>query len=194
MANNSEEVELSYTEIASRVGNLFKEENKPVTFDTIYERLGAPLNALSYVIDRLKRANLVAEEVVNNVCFVYPLAPLFGSKSFHSKAKLVDLQIRVAQQRRKSATIEQLNHLEQLRRAFPNKGKVSTNSREELDKEAENLIENISDIAKTISAELGTTTDSVLKGLGIQELNLYELGILEKPIEANEKEYSQDMV
>ena len=194
MANNSEEVELSYTEIASRIGNLFKEENKPVTFDTIYERLGAPLNALSYVMDRLKRANLVAEEVVNNVCFVYPLAPLFGNKSFHSKAKLVDLQIRVAQQRRKSATIEQLNHLEQLRRAFPNKGKVSTNSREELDKEAENLIENISDIAKTISAEMGTTTDSVLKGLGIQELNLYELGILEKPIEANEKEYSQDMV
>lgn len=66
-------------------------------------------------------------------------------------------------------------------------GKVSTNSREELDKEAENLIENISDIAKTISAEMGTTIDSVLKGLGIQELNLYELGILEKPIGANEK-------
>lgn len=189
MANNSEETELSYTEIASRIGKLFKEENKPIAIDAMYERLGAPLNTLSYVLERLKRAKLVAEEVVNNVCFAYPLAPLFGSRSFHSRAKLIDLQLRVTQQRRKSATAEQLNHLEQLRRAFLNKRKTGQSSREELDKEAETLLENISDIAKTISAEVGTTTDNVLKGLGIQELNLYELGVLKMPAEPTEKEY-----
>lgn len=190
MANKSEEAELSYTEIASRIGKLFKEENKPITIDTMYEQLGAPLNILSYVLERLKRAKLVAEEVVNNVCFVYPLAPLFGSRSFHSKANLVDLQLRVAQQRRKSATAEQLNHLEQLRRTSLNKGKAESSSREELDREAETLLENISDIAKTISAEVGTTTDNVLKGLGIHELNLYELGVLKMSAETTEKECS----
>lgn len=181
MANDSEEVDLSYTEIASRVGNMFKEENRPIPFDVIYERLGVPLNTLSYVMDRLKRANLVAEEMVNKVCFVYPLAPLFGSKSFYSKAKLIDLQLRVSQQRQKSATVDQLHRLEQLRRVFPSGRRVATASREELDKEAEDLIESILDIARTISMEVGTTTDKVLKGLGIHELNLYELGILEKP-------------
>lgn len=187
MANDSGEVDLSYTEIASRVGNLFKEENKPIAFNIIYERLGTTLDNLLYVIDRLKRANLVAEEAVNDIRFIYPLAPLFGSKSFYSKAKLIDLQLKISQQRRKIATSDQLSRLEQLRRAFPSKGKIGANSREEMNKEAEGLVENILDIAKTISMEIGTTTDNVLKGLGVHDLSLYELGIIEKPEAVSEK-------